>query len=199
MLVISTVPCLLTADNKYCSVTKCRTNRQEVESYAITVEDHLLYISSRDILVHNVAPIAALFSEIIVVNPAGIAIVAAVTDQDLLDLEYIHGYDCYREQEKNEREKANSSGVCTSISAKSSGPKKDDDKDFFKKIKTNADEFARSIRFGKLYRDPCENFGGLKDRAGHGGSSYKVFKEGAKGFEWQFDADALGTRNSRKT
>ncbi len=71
-------------------------------------------------------------------------------------------------------------------------PKQDNENDFFKKLKARADKKARSIRFGKMYRDPITKLWWSKDRGDHGGSCYKVFKAGAKGFEWQFDADAFG-------
>lgn len=71
-------------------------------------------------------------------------------------------------------------------------PQKDNNEDFFERLKKRTDKVARSNRFGKIYRDPDTKLWWSKDNAGHGGSKYKVFKEGSRGFEWQFDADAIG-------
>ncbi len=68
-----------------------------------------------------------------------------------------------------------------------------DNQDFFKKLKARADKVARSKRFGKMYHDPITDRWWSKDRAGHGGSRYKVFRKVAKGFEWVCDAAADGT------
>lgn len=65
-------------------------------------------------------------------------------------------------------------------------------KDFFETLKKRTDKVGRSIRFGKIYRDPNTKLWWSKDNARHGGSYYKVFKEGARGFEWLYDADILG-------
>ena len=37
-----------------------------------------------------------------------------------------------------------------------------------------------------------------KDRAGHGGSAWKMFKETSKGFEWKADLDIQGRRMEGK-
>ena len=77
------------------------------------------------------------------------------------------------------------------------GPKKDDEEDnndFWTNLKLRSDKSARSVRFGKMYRDPTTKLWWSRDFSGHGGSSYKVFKEGSKGFEWFFDAAKDGTR-----
>ena len=71
-------------------------------------------------------------------------------------------------------------------------PKKNNKKSFFENLKARADKTAQSNKFGKIYRDPQTKLWWSKDMTGHGGSCYKVFKEGAKGFEWHYDADALG-------
>lgn len=81
----------------------------------------------------------------------------------------------------------------------SGGPRKDDDeedlkKDFWGNLKLRSDKGARTVRFGKMYRDPVTKLWWAKDFSGHGGSSYKVFKEGAKGFEWLFDVAKDGTK-----
>ena len=71
-------------------------------------------------------------------------------------------------------------------------PKKNNKNNFFETLKVRANKTAQSNKFGKMYRDPQTKLWWSKDTANHGGSDYKVFKEGARGFEWQFDADALG-------
>lgn len=65
-------------------------------------------------------------------------------------------------------------------------------KDLFECIKLRADKKLRNNRFGNFYRDPATKLWWSKDRGGHGGSAFKVFKEQAKGLEWSFDADDLG-------
>ena len=74
-------------------------------------------------------------------------------------------------------------------------PKKDDDdnkNDFFSNLKKNSDKVVRSDRFGKMYRDPKTRLWWSRDRANHGGSAYKVFRETSRGLEWEYDANMLG-------
>lgn len=74
-------------------------------------------------------------------------------------------------------------------------PKKDDDdnkNDFFSNIKKNSDKVVRSDRFGKIYRDPKTRLWWSRDRANHGGSAYKIFRETSRGLEWEYDANMLG-------
>lgn len=66
------------------------------------------------------------------------------------------------------------------------------DEDIFEAIKIKADKKLRHKRFGNFYRDPETKLWWSKDRAGHGGSVFKVFKETSKGLEWLFDADKGG-------
>lgn len=74
-------------------------------------------------------------------------------------------------------------------------PKKDDDdnnNNFFNNLKKNSDKVVRSDRFGKMYRDPKTRLWWSRDRANHGGSAYKVFRETSRGLEWEYDANMLG-------
>jgi hypothetical protein len=57
---------------------------------------------------------------------------------------------------------------------------------------------ARTNKFGKIYRDHKTNLWWSKDTSNYGGSYYKVFRERAKGLEWQFDADSLGNAITNK-
>lgn len=68
----------------------------------------------------------------------------------------------------------------------------EEEKSFFEKLKIRSDKEVVSKRFGKIYRDPKTKLWWSRDNAHHSGPHYKVFKEGARGFEWQFDADTLG-------
>jgi Tfp pilus assembly protein PilE len=70
----------------------------------------------------------------------------------------------------------------------------EDFKDFWENAKSRSDKHARSTRFGKMYRDPITKLWWAQDLAGHGGSSYKVFTETTKGFEWVYDAAKDGIR-----
>jgi len=81
------------------------------------------------------------------------------------------------------------------------GPDPEDDNEdqqkansFFESIKLKADKKLRHKRFGNFYRDPETKLWWSRDRANHGGSVFKVFKEQAKGLEWVFDADAMGNQ-----
>ena len=50
----------------------------------------------------------------------------------------------------------------------------------------------RHPRFGNFYRDPQTKYWWSIDRAGHGGSAYKVFKEKNNKLIWIYDADEMG-------
>ena len=52
-------------------------------------------------------------------------------------------------------------------------------------------------RFGKFY-EMKDGTVYSKDRAGHGGSAWKMFKETSKGFEWKADLDANGREMNDK-
>ena len=52
-------------------------------------------------------------------------------------------------------------------------------------------------QFGKIYKDPTQMVGTkevwwTKDRAGHGGSKYKLYKEEKREFKWMADLDETG-------
>ncbi len=74
------------------------------------------------------------------------------------------------------------------------GPDKDPDDDWFEKLKKNHERKALHYRFKKFYKDRVTKLWWSKDIDNHGGSIYKVFKEGAKGLDWVFDADRLGQK-----
>lgn len=52
-------------------------------------------------------------------------------------------------------------------------------------------------RFGKFYKMK-DGAVYSKDRAGHGGSAWKQFRDTAKGFEWEADLDANGREMNNK-
>jgi len=58
------------------------------------------------------------------------------------------------------------------------------------------DEGASAIKlhseFGKIFKSKSDGLWWAVDNAGHGGSKFKVFKEGNKGLEWINDADEFG-------
>ncbi len=60
------------------------------------------------------------------------------------------------------------------------------------------DKVAEHTSFGKFYRDPNTNRWWSKDKAGHGGSAWKVFKETATGLKWEMDTDKYGDEMEEK-
>lgn len=52
---------------------------------------------------------------------------------------------------------------------------------------------AHHPRFGTFYKDPVEALWWVKDRAGHGGSAWKLYEETKRGLTWVKDADEFGT------
>jgi len=64
--------------------------------------------------------------------------------------------------------------------------------EFFENLKNNPERKAFNQRFGNFYKDSKTDLWWSKDNGLHGGPHYKVFKETAKGFEHQFNADLLG-------
>lgn len=55
-----------------------------------------------------------------------------------------------------------------------------------------ASVIKRHFQFGKIYKSKSDGLWWAVDNAGHGGSKFKVFKEGKKGLEWFRDADEFG-------
>lgn len=53
-------------------------------------------------------------------------------------------------------------------------------------------------RIGKIERDPNTGLWWSKDKAGHGGSHWKIFKEKGNKLEWIKDADEHGDYLDRK-
>lgn len=47
-------------------------------------------------------------------------------------------------------------------------------------------------RLGTFYKNKSDGLWWVNDRAGHGGSTYKVYKKTSKGLEWYKDADQYG-------
>jgi filamentous hemagglutinin len=74
----------------------------------------------------------------------------------------------------------------------------DDDKDWKEWKVEDYDKAMLHNKHGKFYRDPkavSENGNRLwwsKDRAGHGGSEWKLFEETAEGLKWYKDVDKYG-------
>ena len=58
--------------------------------------------------------------------------------------------------------------------------------------KEGSDRIAKSDRFGTFFRNKNTGQWWSKDTDGHGGSVWKVFKEGSKGLTWYKDADIYG-------
>ncbi|WP_344787352.1 RHS repeat-associated core domain-containing protein, partial [Postechiella marina] len=58
--------------------------------------------------------------------------------------------------------------------------------------KTGASQIKSHKTFGTMYKSKSDGLWWAIDRAGHGGSKFKVFKESKKGLEWFKDADGFG-------
>jgi hypothetical protein len=58
--------------------------------------------------------------------------------------------------------------------------------------KEGASSIKNHKNFGKLYKSSSDGLWWSVDKAGHGGSKFKVFKETNKGLEWFRDADEFG-------
>jgi RHS repeat-associated protein len=58
--------------------------------------------------------------------------------------------------------------------------------------KERVERVVRHRRFGKFYKNKADGRWWSRDRAGHGGSHWKVFKETDGGLEWISDADEFG-------
>ncbi|HRN77977.1 MAG TPA: Hint domain-containing protein [Candidatus Dependentiae bacterium] len=105
----------------------------------------------------------------------------------------------YIEQHQKENNNAQSNYNNNSKMAAGGSPEDPENKDknnktnFFDKFKSKKGKRGRTQRFGNIYQDPDTKYWWSKDRASHGGSQYKVFKETSKGLEWIFDADAQGS------
>jgi hypothetical protein len=64
---------------------------------------------------------------------------------------------------------------------------------FWKITKQGTERVARHRRFGNFYRSRSDGLWWSRDKAGHGGSRWKVFEETAEGLRWRADADEFGT------
>ena len=86
------------------------------------------------------------------------------------------------------------------IAAAGGAPDPDDEdeiKNFLKNLVEKSTKEALHKRFGKFYKDSNTKLWWSKDTGGrhaHSGPHYKVFKEGAKGLDWIYDADLLGSK-----
>ena len=58
--------------------------------------------------------------------------------------------------------------------------------------KEGASVIKSHTTFGTIYKSLSDGLWWAKDRAGHGGSKFKVFKETKGGLEWHKDADEFG-------
>lgn len=159
-----------------------------IECYEISVKEcHNFYITTEDILVHNVVlPVVVAFIgasvPTIISSIATLGAGALVIGSSLLR----------RKKSRNDYLESQEQDFNRSGSPGNQDPEDSEGVNFFERIKARADKKARTKRFGNVYRDPETKLWWSKDRANHGGSAYKVFKEGSKGLEWLFDADVRG-------
>ncbi len=62
----------------------------------------------------------------------------------------------------------------------------------WKITKEGTESVAESKRFGKFYKSKSDGLWWSTDKAGHGGSKWKVFEETGDGLKWKADADQFG-------
>jgi len=58
--------------------------------------------------------------------------------------------------------------------------------------KEGASVIKNHNRWGNIYKSSSDGLWWAFDKYGHGGSKFKVFKEGKRGLEWVEDADEFG-------
>lgn len=159
---------------------------KEIVLYELSIEEfHNFYITENNILVHNFFYLLPIMGESMATAQSLIPIGAGLF-ATLGILKF----------KKNNNPK-NIASVAHQKNASSQGLSSPDPNDpnqnnFFEKLKSRADKKARHIRFGKFYRDPQTKLWWAKDRANHGGSQFKVYKERATGLEWAYDANIHG-------
>lgn len=158
---------------------------------------HTFYVSKQNILAHNFdgagAPILILSAAppIAMIAPWVIPVAAGATALWFIGKEVLKHFNEKQKQSDPVAQVEEVSAVGFGGSPDPEEP--DSEKNFFCKLKLRADKVARIRRFGKIYRDPLTDLWWSKDRAGHGGSCYKVYKKTAKGFEWLYDAAQDGS------
>jgi hypothetical protein len=156
-----------------------------IECYEISVaECHNFYITTKDILVHNALPVIVAFFGMSIPTIMS-SIVTLGGALGVLGVSFLH-------RKKTHTDSSDQKQNLNQYNSPDQDPDDLNGAGFFERLKKRADKKARTKRFGNLYRDPETKLWWSKDRAGHGGSAYKVFKEGSKGLEWLFDADMLG-------
>ena len=155
-----------------------------ITTYRITTtKPHTFFITEQELLAHNAFPIviglAWLFG-------GGLEFAGATIGTALLG-SYV-GVQLYNAQ----KQKAQNCNVEFHVIPCGSPCPDPDDENIFESIKLKSDKKMRHKRFCNFYRDPDTKLWWSKDKANHGGSAFKVFKETAKGLEWTFDADEIG-------
>jgi len=164
-------------------------NVHEAKIYHIsTTAPHIFFVSEHELLTHNAFPlmigIAWLFGEGI--KFAGLSIGTSLLGTYL-------GVELYNKHKQKDAQRTPSFHVIPS-GCPDPDPDDDENKNLFESIKLRSNKKLRHNRFGNFYRDPKTKLWWSKDRANHGGSMFKVFKENARGLELLFDADEFGNQ-----
>jgi len=168
------------------SIDRIYESSSVVELYEISVaECHNFYITTNDILVHNFA--LPIIVACVGVNSSAILSSVIAGALGILGISFLK-----RKKINNDYVDSQNQNSYQPGSPDQNDPEDSEEVGFFERIRKGADKKARTKRFGNLYRDPKTKLWWSKDRANHGGSAYKVFKEQAKGLEWLFDADVRG-------
>ncbi len=177
-----------------------------IEVYALSVARyHNFCIGTSELIAHNMSDYSLVAQQSTLVFAAGGGLVlsspavVAICGASLLALGISLLAEHIQERNKNKLPNTgekNSDDKKKGPSQPPEDPNKDNNNntggDFFKALKARSKKAVRTHKFGKMYQDPNTQLWWSKDLSNHGGSCYKVFKECAKGFEWQFDADSLG-------
>ena len=153
-----------------------------------TMFPHNFFATNQKLLIHNAIPliigVAWAFGQ-------GLQFVGVTLGTAILG-SYV-GVKLYNKQKQKEKEL----DIVFQTTSGGYAPDPNDDKNnnnFYHHIKLNFHKKFRHNRFGNFYHDPQSKLLWSKDNSGHGGSTFKVFKETSKGLKWIFDADALGNQ-----
>ena len=199
---------LLVSGNGYVAVREIYEIELPVNLFVLTVHDHHNFLVSDDeVVVHNII-MAVPFAAPVAIGTAVAFTKAAIGISMVFGWAYTllctSGLKSFHKKRDDNRDNGgqpcrcgHSCGVgcnCGCFCGCGSNNNQKNDINFFERLKSRADKKARSSRFGIFYRDPYTNLWWSVDRAQHGGSKFKVFKETSRGLEWQFDADEFGIK-----
>lgn len=171
---------------------KVKLHRETAITHRLSLEyPHTFYISDLQILAHNFVPLifgisfAFGLGEGIMLGSISASLGAWTLWRYFKDKEK---YIWFNQDQHNQ----NGAKQNNTSNYQAGNSPEDPNDDFFKKMKSEFKRKYRSHRHGNFYKDAKTELLWSKDRANHGNSQFKVFKETSKGLEWLYDADHLG-------